>query len=100
MQHLTRCFFVAALALHAAASVQAQQNAMTFFITSVGSGKGGDLGSLAGADRHCQELAQMVGVARGTVSNHLIGLRGQGILSLNRRGITLHRADRLRRRLG
>ena len=61
MQPLTRCFFMAALALHAAASVQAQQSTMTFFITSVGPGKGGDLGGLAGADRHCQVLAQAVG---------------------------------------
>jgi hypothetical protein len=30
---------------------------MSFFITSVGSGKGADLGGLAGADAHCQKLA-------------------------------------------
>jgi len=30
---------------------------MTFFVTSVGVGKGGDLGGLAGADAHCQALA-------------------------------------------
>jgi hypothetical protein len=30
----------------------------TFFITSVGSGRGGDLGGLAGADAHCQALAE------------------------------------------
>lgn len=30
----------------------------TFFITSVGSGNGGDLGGLAGADAHCQALAE------------------------------------------
>ena len=29
----------------------------TFFITSVGPGNGGDLGGLAGADAHCQALA-------------------------------------------
>jgi hypothetical protein len=34
---------------------------MGFFVTSVGSGKGGDLGGLAGADQHCQALAQTVG---------------------------------------
>ena len=39
----------------------AQQADMTFFITSVGSGKGGDLGGLAGADAHCQALAQAAG---------------------------------------
>src|SRR5689334_4338924 len=30
---------------------------MTFFVTSVGMGKGGNLGGLAGADAHCQQLA-------------------------------------------
>ena len=34
---------------------------MTFFVTSVGLGKGGDLGGLAGADAHCQALASAVG---------------------------------------
>lgn len=34
---------------------------MSFFITSVGSGKGGDLGGLAGADAHCESLAASVG---------------------------------------
>jgi hypothetical protein len=34
---------------------------MTFFVTSVGMGKGGDLGGLAGADAHCQALAAVVG---------------------------------------
>jgi hypothetical protein len=34
---------------------------MSFFVTSVGIGKGGDLGGLAGADAHCQRLAAAVG---------------------------------------
>jgi len=34
---------------------------MTFFVTSAGPGKGGDLGGLEGADRHCQSLAQAAG---------------------------------------
>jgi hypothetical protein len=34
---------------------------MTFFVTSVGSGKGGDLGGLDGADARCQLLARAVG---------------------------------------
>ena len=34
---------------------------MTFFVTSTPVGKGGDLGGLAGADAHCQELAAAVG---------------------------------------
>ena len=44
------------------AAAQAQQAPpqfpnMTFFVTSAGSGKGGDLGGLAGADALCQQLA-------------------------------------------
>jgi hypothetical protein len=39
----------------------AQQAGMSFFITSVGSGNGGDLGGLAGADAHCQKLAAAAG---------------------------------------
>ena len=39
---------------------------MTFFVTSVGIGKGGDLGGLAGADAHCQALAAAVGAGART----------------------------------
>lgn len=42
------------------------QNAMTFFVTSAGPGKGGDLGGLEGADRHCQTLAQAAGAGAKT----------------------------------
>jgi hypothetical protein len=45
---------------------QAQQSNMTFFITSEGSGKGGDLGGLAGADAHCQKLATAAGAGSKT----------------------------------
>jgi hypothetical protein len=44
------------------AGAQAQDSGMTFFVTSVGTGDGADLGGLEGADRHCQELAQAAGV--------------------------------------
>jgi len=39
---------------------------MSFFITSAGLGKGADLGGLAGADRHCQQLAAAVGAGKKT----------------------------------
>jgi hypothetical protein len=42
------------------------QNSMTFFVTSVGGGKGADLGGLAGADAHCQKLAAAVGAGHRT----------------------------------
>jgi hypothetical protein len=38
-----------------------RQHAMNFFVTSVGIGKGGNLGGLVGADAHCQALASAVG---------------------------------------
>lgn len=39
---------------------------MTFFVTSVPIGDGGDLGGLAGADAHCQRLAAAVGAGNRT----------------------------------
>jgi len=49
------------------AGAQAQQGGdMTFFVTSVGSGKGADLGGLEGADRHCQRLAEAAGAGDRT----------------------------------
>ena len=57
---------VASLSLSWIASSQEQKSAVTFFITSVGSGKGADLGGLAGADKLCQALAQAVGAGNRT----------------------------------
>ena len=37
------------------------QDAMSFFITSVGLGDGANLGGLEGADAHCQQLAEAAG---------------------------------------
>jgi len=51
---------LAALAIFAAPAV-AQDNPMSFFITSVGSGDGANLGGLEGADAHCQALAEAAG---------------------------------------
>src|SRR3954469_7450453 len=58
-------FAPAVLAMFAAlglgACADSQKNPMTFFVTSVGSGKGADLGGIAGADAHCQNLAAAAG---------------------------------------
>jgi hypothetical protein len=43
-----------------------QQASMSFFITSAGPGDGANLGGLAGADRHCQALADAVGAGGRT----------------------------------
>jgi hypothetical protein len=49
------------LAVLAAPAALAQSADTSFFVTSAGPGKGADLGGLAGADRHCQSLAQAAG---------------------------------------
>ena len=56
----------AALALAMSAPALAQQANMTFFVTSHGPGKGADLGGLAGADKHCQDLAASAGAGSHT----------------------------------
>ena len=38
-----------------------QEPALTFFITSAGSGNGANLGGLEGADKICQTLAEAAG---------------------------------------
>lgn len=54
-------------ALGATAGVAVSQDAkMSFFVTSVGSGKGADLGGLKGADAHCASLAEAAGVTGKT----------------------------------
>jgi hypothetical protein len=55
---------------------------MTFFITSVSKGDGGNLGGLAGADAYCQSLAAAVG--RGGVTWHAY-LSTQGPNAVNAR---------------
>jgi hypothetical protein len=52
-----------ALSLSAAS---AQDNAMTFFVTSAGSGNGGNLSGISGADAICQELAAAAGAGAKT----------------------------------
>lgn len=49
-----------------AAPALAQDTSMSFFVTSAGSGKGADLGGLAGADAHCAQLAEAAGVTGKT----------------------------------
>jgi hypothetical protein len=48
------------------AQLDEEQEPMGFFITSVGPGNGADLGGLAGADAHCQALAEAVGAGDRT----------------------------------
>lgn len=58
---------------------------MSFFVTSVGSGKGGDLGGLAGADKQCQMLAQSVGAGAKTWRAYLSTQAAGGQPAVNAR---------------
>jgi hypothetical protein len=59
---MQKLLLVATLTLAGASMALAQDNSMSFFVTSQGSGKGADLGGLAGADAHCASLAEAAGV--------------------------------------
>lgn len=68
---MRRPIFVAAIAAASALAASAgaalsQDKTMSFFVTSVGSGKGADLGGLKGADAHCASLAEAAGVTGKT----------------------------------
>ncbi|WP_256749628.1 hypothetical protein [Mesorhizobium sp. Mes31] len=65
---MRRLLLVAATAITAATAGTAlsQDAKMSFFVTSVGSGKGADLGGLKGADAHCASLAEAAGVTGKT----------------------------------
>jgi len=73
------------LPLAAPAAALAQAAAMTFFITSAGSGKGADLGGLSGADRICQSLAQAAGAGGHTWHAYLSTQASGGQAAVNAR---------------
>lgn len=56
-----RLAFVAVALACSVIAANAQDTSMSFFVTSVNPGKGGDLGGLAGADAHCSALAAASG---------------------------------------
>ncbi len=69
----------ACLALFCVAPV-AQAAEMSFFVSSHGPGKGADLGGLAGADKHCQQLAASVGAGAKTWQAYL-STQGDGAVN-------------------
>lgn len=61
-------FLLAAAGTHFAS---AQDNTMSFFVTSQGPGNGANLGGLEGADAHCASLAEAAGVTDKTWAAYL-----------------------------
>ena len=88
----------AALALAVSGPALAQQANMTFFVTSHGPGRGADLGGLAGADKHCQDLAASAG-AGGHTWHAYLSTQGTGAVNardrigkgpwMNAKGVTV-----------
>ena len=76
---------MAAVALGVGLAFPAAAADMTFFITSVGSGKGADLGGLAGADQHCQSLAAAAGAGGHTWHAYLSTSATDGHPAVNAR---------------
>jgi hypothetical protein len=78
-----------AFAADAPAPVQpparASDKPMTFFVTSEGAGKGADLGGLAGADAHCQKLAEAAGAGGKTWHAYLSTQAEDGHPAVNAR---------------
>ncbi|WP_439500658.1 hypothetical protein [Aminobacter ciceronei] len=58
---MKRILLMSALLLSGLSAASAQDATMSFFVTSSGIGKGANLGGLAGADAHCQSLAEAAG---------------------------------------
>ncbi|MEO6363987.1 MAG: hypothetical protein ABIO71_12200, partial [Caldimonas sp.] len=56
----------ALLAACAGGSTMMAKTGPSFFVSSTGSGQGGDLGGLAGADRLCSSLATAAGLGNRT----------------------------------
>ena len=74
--------FTVALALFA---LPAAAEDMSFFITSKGPGDGANLGGLAGADAHCQELAEAAGAGGKTWKAYLSASAADGKPAVNAR---------------
>src|SRR4029078_3553707 len=90
--------FAACVMLFCGVPAHAQQASMSSFVTSAGLGKGADLGGLAGADGHCQQLASAAGAGAKTWHAYLL-TQGAGAVNardrigkgpwVNAKGITI-----------
>lgn len=78
-------FAAAAVLALSGGAASAQQADMSFFITSVGLGQGANLGGLAGADAHCQALAEAAGAGAKIWQAYLSTQEADGTPAVNAR---------------
>ena len=91
----TTLLLAAAVAGLTACASAPSSGPMSFFITSAGSGRGADLGGLAGADAHCQRLAQAAGAGSRTWRAYL-SVPGKFPDQANPTGVpSVHARDRI-----
>ena len=82
---LIATFAALLVAVFSLSTLHAQENEMSFFITSVGSGDGANLGGLEGADAHCQSLAEAAGSSGKTWRAYLSAHAAGGSPAVNAR---------------
>ncbi len=80
MRKMQYVFAAITLSLLGSYLLFAQNAPMTFFLTSSGPGNGANLGGIAGADRHCQMLAQEAGAGDRTWRAYL-STQGKGAVN-------------------
>jgi hypothetical protein len=85
MKRVMWASLIAGVAATGALAQEVDAKKMTFFITSAGPGKGGDLGGLAGADKHCQDLASAAGAGSRTWRAYLSATAADGKPAVNAR---------------
>ena len=92
MNHMLRTIAAAAIVTlpalsqqQPAAPAKPAPQPMSFFVTSVGLGKGANLGGLEGADQHCQALATAVGAGDRTWHAYLSQSAADGKPAVNAR---------------
>ncbi|MDO8561457.1 MAG: hypothetical protein Q7S05_01380 [bacterium] len=66
-------------------NMQSSANKMTFFVTSVNPGEGGNLRGVAGADNYCQTLAASAGAGGKTWRAYLSTQASEGVAVINAR---------------
>ena len=74
MRKVSVLIAAAVLALQGGSVLAQNKTPLGFFITSVGSGNGANLGGIAGADAHCQKLAAAAGAGTRTWRAYLSGV--------------------------
>ena len=82
---VTASTIAAGVVVLAACASMGSASGMSFFVSSTGSGKGGDLGGLVGADKLCTSLATAAGAGNHTWRAYLSSVAVPGSAAVNAR---------------